>query len=47
MKEVLTMVKYVFTTISGGAYSSEADNKYEAKAKILKSHPWLRSWDLQ
>ena len=41
------MVKYVFTTLSGGVYSVEADDNHEAKAKILKSHPWLRSWDLQ
>ena len=41
------MVKYVFTTLSGGVYSAEADNTNEAKAKILKSHTWLRSWDLQ
>ena len=40
------MAKYVFTTLSGGVYSSEADNKCEAKAKILKLHLWLRSWDL-
>ena len=41
------MVKFVFTTLSGAVYSAEADTKYEAKVKILKTHPWIRSWDLQ
>ena len=41
------MAKFVFTTLSGAVYSAEADTEYEAKAKILKAHSWIRSWDLQ
>lgn len=41
------MTKFVFTTLSGAVYSAEADTEYEAKVKILKSCPWLRTWDLQ
>ena len=41
------MAKFVFTTLSGAVYSAEADTEYEAKVKILRDHPWIRSWDLQ
>ena len=41
------MPKYVFETLKGGRYSAEADTAFEAKDKILKSKPWIRSWDLQ
>lgn len=40
------MPKFVFTTIAGARYSAEATSEIEAKKAILKSHPWVRRWDL-